>query len=1096
MRYHPFVRLAVILVILLTVGLTISCGGGSKVAISTLTVVPAKPTPDLTVTIGANVLNSGTKSEAYSATLKINGAVVETKQLTIGAGETKVLSFQYTPKTLGSFRVDVNGQTGNFDVVKPAAFVAESLTVTPDVPVQGSELTASIKVRNTGDLSGSYTAALKVDGKDIKTTAITLDAGGSQTVTFNFSCNVSGNHIVDINGMSKEIKVLKPAEFKGTSVSINPASVLPGQAVTIEANVTNVGDVKDTKPVALMVNGSESSSKSLTLEPGASGKVTYTLTPDTSGSYNINVLSATGSLTVNDYSKYANKGTYFNNYTISYPPDFSVKENKQNVSIEKTDVGGISVVVERVSTSLTAKAYFDVVAQAKKKGYPDWIVASQTDIVEGGTVIGYKYDYSNTINGKKWLGRAMVIKKAGLGYYVGFSANEAEWKNYQTIAGRCVDSFAYPKSFSGSYTNAALGVAFTLPTEWTVTETGVANPPLYFYSPHNLSDIEGLVIFESVSTEMSAKQYIDSSVQSAVAKGWAQGTGKTFTFTNGAVGYESMLSAMITGGVAYEYRFYSLVSGGRAYMFRFDGPSASMTPQSNSIIQLVKSLVVSKPGGVEGVNRNEALFLLDSEIPTLDPAIVETGPGDIVGAIFSGLVRIDKDLKIVPDLAESWKVSDDGKTYTFSLRKNAKFHDGRQVTAADFKYSWERACDPAVKSPKASSFLADIAGAKERLAGTAPGISGVKVVDDYTLEVTLVTAKPYFLGEIAQPVAFVVDKANVAKGARWYEQPNGTGPFKMKTWQKDSLLVLERNDSFYLEPAKLKNLVFKLFAGNSMQLYENGEIDITGVSTTNQDKVLDPANSLNKELVTGFSYDIAYVAFNITKAPFDDPKIRQALAMAIDVNKLIDVTLKGRAERATGFVPPGIPGNNPALQPLPYDLEKAKQLIKDSKYQSADKVPPITMYVVYGVSSTQQAIIGMWQSLGLQVNTQVISNLQDYYDRVHRKEFQTYVTSWRADYIDPQNFLEIFFQSQSPENGFAYNNPDVDAALAKAGMEKVEATRIKMYQDIEKIVLNDLPAVPLWWKAKTYTLVKPYVKGYVALPVDINIWREISVLPH
>ena len=154
------------------------------------------------------------------------------------------------------------------------------------------------------------------------------------------------------------------------------------------------------------------------------------------------------------------------------------------------------------------------------------------------------------------------------------------------------------------------------------------------------------------------------------------------------------------------------------------------------------------------------------------------------------------------------------------------------------------------------------------------------------------------------------------------------------------------------------------------------------------------------------------------------------------------------------------------------------------------------MYVYYGVDPTEQAIIGMWQALGLKVNTQVISDLDDYYARLHNQEFNTYQSSWRADYVDPQNFLEIFFQSQSPQNGGAYNNPDVDAALAKAAAEMDPATRITMYQDIEKMILNDLPSYPLYWKVKTYTLVKPYVQGYIALPVDVNIWRDLSVLPH
>ena len=307
----------------------------------------------------------------------------------------------------------------------------------------------------------------------------------------------------------------------------------------------------------------------------------------------------------------------------------------------------------------------------------------------------------------------------------------------------------------------------------------------------------------------------------------------------------------------------------------------------------------------------------------------------------------------------------------------------------------------------------------------------------------------------------VMDKNDISRGSTWYEKPNGTGAFKLKTWQKDNLLVLERNDSFYLAPGKVKNLVFKLYAGNTMQLYENGDIDLTPVSTQNLDKVLDSTNPLKKEVVSGAAYDIEYVGFNVTQAPLDDPNIRQALALALDVPKLIDVSLKGRAQIAAGYIPPGIPGNNPGLRPLSFDLEKAKQLIKQSKYQSADKVPAITLYTPYAVTPVEQAIIGMWQNLGLKVNTQVISTVDEYLARSHKKELQMWVGDWRADYIDPQNFLEILFQSQATDNGFAYNNPAVDAALAKAAVEQDPAARIKLYQDIEKMVLADLPAIDL-----------------------------------
>lgn len=461
-------------------------------------------------------------------------------------------------------------------------------------------------------------------------------------------------------------------------------------------------------------------------------------------------------------------------------------------------------------------------------------------------------------------------------------------------------------------------------------------------------------------------------------------------------------------------------------------------------------------------------------------------------------MRIDNDLKVAPDLAEKWTVSADGKTYIFNIRHNAKFHDGRPVTAADVKYSWERACDPAVKSPKAPYFLNDIVGAKDRLDGKATGISGIKVIDDYTLEVTIDVPKQYFLQKLAQVVAYVVDKDNVAEGAKWYEQPNGTGPFKLKTWVKDSYIVLERFDDFFTGPVKLKNIVFKLFAGDPMQLYESGDIDVAWVDTSDQDKVLDKTNPLNKELVTGTTANIGYISLNVGMPPFDDLKVRQAFALALDVNKMIEVALKGRSERAAGYLSKAIPGYDGSLQPLPFDATRAKQLISESKYGSVSGLPQITVYTLYGTSQFLQAIIGMWQqNLGVQVKVETVSEIATYFDRIRNDEFQVYLAWWGADFIDPQNFLDVLFQSQSPENGMAYSNPQVDAALVAAAAEPDEATRLQMYRDIEKQVLADLPAIPLYRDDQSYILVKPYVKGFTMAPLSISgFWRDIYVTAH
>jgi oligopeptide transport system substrate-binding protein len=199
---------------------------------------------------------------------------------------------------------------------------------------------------------------------------------------------------------------------------------------------------------------------------------------------------------------------------------------------------------------------------------------------------------------------------------------------------------------------------------------------------------------------------------------------------------------------------------------------------------------------------HDTLILLDSGPSTLDPDIVrESASLSYIVQIFSGLVTFDQNMNLVPDIAESWETDNTNTVYTFHLHQGVTFQDGKPVTAADFKYSWQRACDPATGSQTAGIYLNDIVGVKEMLAGSAQEISGVVPVDDYTLQVTIDQPRAYFLSKLAQPVAFVVDRDNVDSGQDWWREPNGTGPFRLKGWQSGKLLLLERNDLYYRDQA-------------------------------------------------------------------------------------------------------------------------------------------------------------------------------------------------------------------------------------------------------------------------------------------------------
>ncbi len=199
------------------------------------------------------------------------------------------------------------------------------------------------------------------------------------------------------------------------------------------------------------------------------------------------------------------------------------------------------------------------------------------------------------------------------------------------------------------------------------------------------------------------------------------------------------------------------------------------------------------------------LVRLYQDPPTLDPHLTTDNiSGGLVNEVFGGLVTLDLDLNVVPDLAESWDISPDGRVYTFHLRPDAKFHDGKPVTARDVRWSLERVADPTTQSPVVDQYLGDIVGVKEKLASSAATISGVRVIDDHTLEITIDAAKAYFLAKLTYPTAFVLDQANVeGDGDQWLRRPNGTGPFQLAQYDVGETLRLTRNEYYHLGPPNL-----------------------------------------------------------------------------------------------------------------------------------------------------------------------------------------------------------------------------------------------------------------------------------------------------
>ena len=500
---------------------------------------------------------------------------------------------------------------------------------------------------------------------------------------------------------------------------------------------------------------------------------------------------------------------------------------------------------------------------------------------------------------------------------------------------------------------------------------------------------------------------------------------------------------------------------------------------------------VSFPPATEDV-----LNLWDTGPITLDPAISsEMSSHSYVMQIFSGLVRLDDELEVVPDIAESWEKSEDGKTFTFHLHQGVKFHDGKEVKASDFKYSWERACDPETGSQTAATYLGDIVGVNDKLAGEAEEISGVKVVDDYTLQVTIDAPKAYFLCKLTYPTAFVVERANVESGSDWWRHPIGTGPFELKEWSPGQLLILERNELYYGQLARVKQVTFHILAGNPMSMYEDGEIDVMPVGTDYIDLVEDEASPFYQELAVTPELSLYYIGFNTEAPPFDDVNVRRAFCYAVDKERIIKSIFRDMVNKADGILPPGMPGYNENLTGLEYNVTKANECIAASKYGNVSNLPPITITIGGyggGVPDYLGAIIQEWrQNLGVEVQVRQLESEKFVYHLSEEKD-EMFMLGWVADYPDPHNFLDNLFHTGSENNIFGYHNPELDALLDQAGIEQNGEARLMMYQQDEQQIVDEAPCLPLWF-GKNYILVKPHVKGYELTSLGIPDLSKVYI---
>lgn len=523
------------------------------------------------------------------------------------------------------------------------------------------------------------------------------------------------------------------------------------------------------------------------------------------------------------------------------------------------------------------------------------------------------------------------------------------------------------------------------------------------------------------------------------------------------------------------------------------GPSGSSASPSDSIMaakaggqdQQADSPFISSQGF-----ENTLRIAGPRQLPTLDPAFVkDLGSMLLVRQVFGGLMRFGDDLDPAPALAETVEISDDGLTYRFVLSEEARFFSGDAITSEDVVFSLTRALDPAtaggdVTALAAPTFLADILGAAELLAGETDELSGVTVADERTVEIRLARQRSTFLMRLASAPASIIDSGDLDLGDRWWESPNASGPFAISRFSEDSEMILEANEHYVLGPPLLETVQVRLGneAFGALNLYESGFIDTVGVDYLNIERIIDPEGPWAADLHVSPLFAVEYIAFRTDVEPLSDPAIRQALLAAFPRDRVASVTFNRRVGPAEGVIPDGMLGVDKWEVESEYDLERAGQLIADSTYGSAEQVPPITVY-----ASTPQRAESfrdvIERDLGVRVDV-IAVEWQSYLAGLANREYPAYLLYWGADYPDPESMLLTLFGSGLADNYVDYSNESFDGLLEEAAREQDAGRRAELYHQANLILIDDAIVLPLYYDV-AYTLVRPWVHDLVVGPLGI-----------
>jgi ABC-type transport system substrate-binding protein len=484
-------------------------------------------------------------------------------------------------------------------------------------------------------------------------------------------------------------------------------------------------------------------------------------------------------------------------------------------------------------------------------------------------------------------------------------------------------------------------------------------------------------------------------------------------------------------------------------------------------------------------------YPIETEPTTLDPALVQDGPTiDLLQNMYEGLVGWNEKNEVVPLVAKSWKISPDGKTYTFTLREGITFANGDPITAEDVRYSLARSLDHRVASPVALDYLDDIAGAKAFADGKTADLAGVAVVDPKTVRITLDAPRGYFLGKLTYPTGYVLDRKVVEQatvneaGAHPIDMTNagsvGSGPFVLASYVRGSKVTLQANARYWNGKPKLDGIERPIILDSQTQrnLYDAGQLDYINLQKADyqHDKDNPAVSGQIKRWKRAATW---YLGINQTNyKPFRDARVRQAFAYAIDKDAIVQHVLLGVPERANDIIPDGMPGFDPTVKGYPYDPAHAKLLLAQAGYPDGKGLPPLQLSFREAqpdIAHAADVVAEELRAIGVNVNENAMEwgaflnlNTKNQTDLFHMR--------WSADYMDPQDFLSLLLNTTGTENHTGYSNVKVDALCKQADAESDQAKRLVLYKRAQQMVIDDAPWVPIYFQVDL-ELMRPNVHG-------------------